>query len=519
MELLKYIVGPVITLVVCLIAGYIARARMQAAEQARRDETERSQRDRGSEIRERERELETRGKELELQAKDEAIKLREEVNKETQRGRQEQQKAQRRLEQKEESLDRRIGEMDRRAEKLATRERQVQEAEGEINRLVAEEREELQRIAGLSADEAKQALLKAIEDEIRHEGARLIQEVEAETKREADQRAAKIVGLAIQKCAVDQTTGTTVSVVPLPGDDMKGRIIGREGRNIRAFEQLTGVDLIIDDTPEAVVLSGFDPVRREVARIALSALISDGRIHPGRIEETVQKAQSEVDDRVREAGEQATFETGVSGLHPDLIELLGKLQFRTSFGQNQLRHAIEVSLLAGVMAAELGVKEHIARRAGLLHDIGKAVDYQYEGPHWKLSAEICKSKRESWEICHAVEAHHMEVELETVEACLVQAADAVSASRPGARRETLEAYIKRLEGLETIANQFEGVEKSYAIQAGREIRVVVKPDKIDDLAAHRLAKGMAGQIEHELDYPGQIRVTVIRETRVVEYAK
>jgi ribonuclease Y len=514
-DLILILMGALVVLLVALLVF----VRQRWADRAWRLEAEEGRRTREEELRRLERELETRRKELELQTKDEAIKLREELNKEVQRGRQEQQKAQRRIEQKEETLDRRTTDLDHRTEKLGTREKRVQELEEEAAAVVAQQRVELQRVSGLSADEAKQALLQAIEDEIRHEGARLIRDIEQETKREADRRASRIIAMAIQRCAVDHTTETTVSVVPLPSDEMKGRIIGREGRNIRAFEQLTGIDLIIDDTPEAVVLSGFDPVRREVARIALSSLITDGRIHPGRIEESVDKAKKQIDERIRQAGEQATFETGVTGLHPDLIELLGKLQFRTSFGQNQLKHSVEVALLSGMMAAELGVKEHVARRAGLLHDIGKAVDAQEEGPHWKLSVDLAKSKRESWEVCHAIAAHHGEVEPETVESCLVQAADAISASRPGARRETLEVYIKRLEGLETIANAFEGVEKSFAIQAGREIRVIVKPDRIDDLAAHKLAKGMAGQIENELDYPGQIRVTVIRETRAVEYAK
>ncbi len=509
------VLGLAVGLAVAVVVYFVQNARGRASREA----LQAQRRALEEQAREQERELETRQRELDLQAKDKAIKLREEANREAQRQRAELHKTERRLEQKEEALDQRAAELDQRSKEQAAREKELHEKEIEVTEVLQRQKEELQRISGLTADEAKEVLLTALEQEIRHETAKLIRTVEEETKREADKKAGQIIALAIQRCAVDQTTETTVSVVPLPSDEMKGRIIGREGRNIRAFEQLTGIDLIIDDTPEAVVLSGFDPVRRETARLALTALITDGRIHPGRIEECVNKARKQIEERIKQAGEQATFEVGVSGLHPDLLELIGRLQFRSSFGQNQLRHSIEVALLAGAMAGELGVKEHIARRAGLLHDIGKAVDFQYEGPHWKISADLARAKRESPEVCHAIEAHHMEIEPQTVEACLVQAADAISAARPGARRETLEAYIKRLEGLERIASSFDGVEKSFAIQAGREIRVIVKPEKIDDLAAHRLARGMVGRIESELDYPGQIRVTVIRETRAVEYAK
>jgi ribonuclease Y len=464
------------------------------------------------------REAEAIKKEASVLAKEEAMKFRDQVEREMRKRRAEIERVERRQDQREEHLDRKQAELDRRSEDLARQGEDVKRAHAEVEETLGEQKGELQRISGLTAEEAKKVLLSAIEQEVRHDTARMIADIEEETKREADRRAAKIVSLAIQRCAVDQTTETTVSVVPLPSDDMKGRIIGREGRNIRAFEQLTGVDVIIDDTPEAVVVSAFDPIRRETARMALEALVNDGRIHPGRIEETVTKCRKLVEQEIREAAERAVFETGVTGLHSELLNLLGKLHFRTSYGQNVLKHSIEVAHLAGAMAAELGVNVAVARRGGLLHDIGKAVDFEVSGPHHTIGVEIARARRESEEVCHCIEAHHLDPEPQSVEAVLVHTADAISASRPGARRETLETYIKRLEGLERIASSFEGVEKSFAISAGREVRVIVQPERVDDLGAVRMARGMAEKIEHDLDYPGNIKVTVIRETRAVDYA-
>lgn len=466
-----------------------------------------------------EKEVQTKRKEILLEAKDEAHRIRAEVERENRDKRVEIQRLERRLTQKEEALDRRLENLERKEKSLAQREQETVRLRDELSSVIAGQREELQRISGLSVEDAKNLLLKMIEDETKHEAARLIRDIEAQAREEADKRARDVVTLAVQRCAVDHTSETTVSVVPLPSDEMKGRIIGREGRNIRAFETQTGVDLIIDDTPEAVVLSAFDPVRREVARIALSNLISDGRIHPARIEEMVAKASAEVDAIIREAGEHATFEAGVTTLDPELVKLLGKLKFRTSFGQNVLDHSIEVAHLAGAMAAELGGNVALARRAGLLHDLGKAVDFEVEGPHAVISADICRKYNEHAEVVHAIVAHHGDEEPRTMEAVLVSVADAISAARPGARRETLETYVKRLQRLETIADSFSGVEKTYAVQAGREIRVMVKPTEIDDLAAAKLARDTAKKIEEEMEYPGQIKVTVIRETRAVDYAK
>lgn len=458
-------------------------------------------------------------KEKILEAKEEAHKIRNDIEFEIKERRNEIQKSEKRILQKEENIERKLESIDRREEGLRGRERSMNEKHKEIDSYIAKQIEELERISGYSSEEAKNILLAEVEKDIKKDASALITKIENEAKEEADKKAKEIITLAIQRCAADQVAETTVSVVSLPSDDMKGRIIGREGRNIRALEVLTGVDLIIDDTPEAVILSGFDPVRREIARIALEKLITDGRIHPARIEEMVQKATKEVNNIIKEEGEQACFETGVHNLHPELVKLLGRLKYRTSYGQNGLKHSIEVSLLAGLMASELGYDVRLAKRAGLLHDIGKSIDHEVEGTHIEIGVNICKKYKESWKVINAVEAHHGDVEATTMEAVLVGAADALSAARPGARRETLEAYIKRLESLEKIANETEGVDKSYAIQAGREIRIAVKPNQVGDDEVPILARDIAKKIESELDYPGNIKVNVIRETRAVDYAK
>lgn len=466
-----------------------------------------------------EKELETKRKEDRLEILDEAHKMRAEVERENKEKRAEVQRLGRRLTQKEETLDRKLDNLERKEKSLNNKEQEAENLKKSLSDLVSKKREELQRVSGMTSEDAKALLLKTIEDETKHDAARLIRDIEAQAKEEADKRARNIVTLAIQRCAVDQTSETTVSVVPLPGDEMKGRIIGREGRNIRAFETMTGVDLIIDDTPEAVVLSGFDPVRREIARVALSNLISDGRIHPGRIEEMINKATIEVESLMREAGEKAIFETGVTALDPEIIKILGKLRFRTSYGQNVLDHSVEVAHLAGAIAAEIGCNVGLARRAGLLHDLGKAVDFEVEGPHAVISGDLCRKYNEHSEVIHAVASHHGDEDPQTAEAVIVAAADAISAARPGARRETLETYVKRLQKLETIADSFSGVEKTYAVQAGREIRIMVKPCEVNDDSAVILARNTAKRIEEEMEYPGQIKVTVIRETRAIDYAR
>ena len=458
-------------------------------------------------------------KEKVLEAKEEIHHLRSDLENEIRLRRNEINKTEKRILQKEENLERKLDNIDKREQGLTKRERSMDEKHKEIDSYIAKQVEELERISGYTRDEAKQVLLDEVEKDVRKDASALITQIESEAKEEADKRAKEIITMAIQRYAADQVTETTVSVVNLPNDDMKGRIIGREGRNIRAIETLTGVDLIIDDTPEAVILSGFDPVRREIARIALEKLIVDGRIHPARIEEMVQKATKEVNTIIKEEGEKACFETGVHNLHPELIKLLGRLKYRTSYGQNVLQHSIEVATLAGLMASELGYDVRLAKRGGLLHDIGKSIDYEVEGTHVEIGVNICKKYKESWKVINAVESHHGDTEAITLEAVLVGAADALSAARPGARRETLESYIKRLESLENIANTTKGVDKSYAIQAGREIRVAVKPSMVKDDEIPMLARDIAKKIEAELEYPGQIKVNVIRETRATEIAK
>lgn len=512
-----HIVWTIIIALICLVGGAavgyfvrknLAEAKIKSAEEAA-----------AKILIDAKKESETRKKEALLEAKEEIHRLRSEAEKENKERHNEIVRQEKRLQKKEEDIDRKLESIERKEEAIRKKDADIEGIRVSVLELQQRKLQELEEISGISTSEAKQILLSSIEDEIKHEAAILIKDIENSAKEEGEKRAREIVAAAIQRVAADHVAETTVSVVALPNEEMKGRIIGREGRNIRTLETLTGIDLIIDDTPEAVILSGFDPVRREIARVALEKLILDGRIQPGRIEEMVEKSKKEVDQRIWDEGEQATFDTNVHGLHSELIKLLGRLKFRTSYGQNVLKHSIEVSHLAGVMAAELGADITLAKRAGLLHDIGKAIDHEVEGSHAVIGADIARKFKESPEVIHAILAHHGDIEVDSLEAALVQAADTVSAARPGARRETLEYYIKRLEKLEEIAESFEGVEKCFAIQAGREIRIIVHPDKIDDVMATRTAREIVKKIEAELEYPGQIKVVVIRETRAVDYAK
>ena len=462
---------------------------------------------------------ETKKREAMLEAKEESIRVKNDLDKEVKERRAEIQRSERRVVQKEENLDKKLESIERREAGFAAKEEEINKQKAQIAKLNEERLQELERISGLTSEQAKEYLLKTVEEDVKLDTAKLIKEMENKVKEEADKKAKDYVVTAIQKCAADHVAETTISVVQLPNDEMKGRIIGREGRNIRTLETMTGVDLIIDDTPEAVILSGFDPIRREVARIALEKLIVDGRIHPARIEEMVEKAQKEVETMIREEGEAATLEVGVHGIHPELVRLLGRMKFRTSYGQNALKHSIEVAQLSGLLAAEIGVDVRTAKRAGLLHDIGKSVDHDMEGSHIQIGVDLCRKYKESPIIINAVEAHHGDVEPESLIACIVQAADTISAARPGARRETLDTYTNRLKQLEDISNGFKGVEKSFAIQAGREIRIMVVPEQISDADMVLLARNIAKQIESELEYPGQIKVNVIRESRVTDFAK
>ena len=508
-----FIAGALALLLVGFVLGVIYRKKVSEREiSSAEDEAKRI-------INEGIKTAENKKREALLEAKEETHRLRSECDREIKERRNEVQKQERRLQQKEENLDRKTDSLEKKTENLN---RKLQEADAQLEeaRMVKKSQlEMLEKISGYTADEAKQYLIQSLETEVTHEMAAKLKEVEAQFKEEAETKAREYITTAIQRCAADHTSEVTVSVVPLPNDEMKGRIIGREGRNIRSIETLTGCDLIIDDTPEAITLSSFDPVRREVARIALEKLIQDGRIHPARIEEMVAKAQKEVNQSIKEAGEQAVFEINLHGIHPDIVKLLGRMKYRTSYGQNVLNHSIEVAYLAGMMASELGLDPTLAKRAGLLHDIGKSIDHEVEGTHIQIGVDLARKYKESEEVIHAIEAHHNDVEPHTVIACIVQAADAISASRPGARRENIENYVKRLEKLEAVSRSFPGIDSCYAIQAGREIRIMVKPDEVSEDQMTLLARDIAKKIEAELTYPGQIKVHVLRETKAVDYAK
>ncbi len=512
--------SPIVTILIILAAvligvliGYVVRKKLAEAKIKSAEEAA------AKILIDAKKESETRKKEALLEAKEEIHRLRSEAERDNKERHNEIVRQEKRLQKKEEDIDRKLDGIEKKEESIRRKDAESEAIRAKLTVLQEQKLQELENISGLTINEAKQMLLNSIEEDVKHEAAIMVRDIENNAREEGEKRAREIVAAAIQRVAADHVAETTVSVVALPNEEMKGRIIGREGRNIRTLETLTGVDLIIDDTPEAVILSGFDPVRREIARVALEKLILDGRIQPGRIEEMVEKSRREVEQRIWEEGEQATFDTNVHGLHAELIKLLGRLKFRTSYGQNVLKHSIEVAHLAGVMAAELGADITLAKRGGLLHDIGKAIDHEVEGPHTQIGADIARKYKESPDVIHCILAHHGDVEIASLEAALVQAADTISAARPGARRETLEYYIKRLQKLEEIAESFNGVEKCYAIQAGREIRIIVQPDRVDDIMASRVARDIAKRIEDELEYPGQIKVVVIRETRAVDYAK
>jgi len=511
--MISTVIAAIIALIVGLVAGYFGRKYFSEAKVSTAEASAKNI------LAEAKREAENLKREALVEAKDKVHAMRAEAERESKSRRSDLQRLERRLMQREESLEGKEGETEKREKRISSWEGHLKSQESKLIKAASEQKRLLEKVARMSTEEAKEELLRSLVAEVKLESAIYIKEEEARAKEEADKRARKIISVAIQRCASEHVAETTVSVVPLPSDEMKGRIIGREGRNIRTFENLTGINLIIDDTPEAVILSSFDPVRREIARLTLEKLIIDGRIQPARIEEMYEKSKAEVENEIREAGEEAAFEVGLHNLNKELVRAIGRLKFRTSYGQNVLMHSLEVSHLAGIMAAELGLEPKVSKRAGMLHDIGKAIDHEVEGSHAVIGAELAKRLGENNQIVHAIEAHHGDTEVKTIEGVLIQAADAVSAARPGARRETLESYIKRLEKLETLADSFTGVEKAFAMQAGREIRIMVQADSVDDLASVTLARDIAKEIEEQLDYPGQIKVTVIRETRVVEYAK